>query len=192
MTAGRAPGQAWLDEPSLRAQNASDVYYCVWLKPSSNFAGHVSGVNKLSFLGFGKNGNQGVLMLYGSGAGALRLRFLGQGTNGIPTGQVSSSSCGGAGCSWMGTAGPSVPRNAWSMIEVVAHSGASGKTSWVQTYLNGVPAVRASGFDFIWAAANGSNPRIEKLAISPTWGGTGGTVASSFNLQMSGVVVAGK
>ncbi len=192
MSAGRAPGEAWMDEALLRTQNAKDVYFCAWIQPSSNFVGHVSGVNKLVFFGFGKSGNQGIMMLYGVGSGALRFRLYGQGTNGAPTGTGGSSSCGASGCSWMGNVGPSVPRGTWSMVEVLLHSGPLGsKTSWMEGYFNGVSTGRISGYDLLGPTANGTNPRAEKVAISPTWGGTGGSVTASFNLQVSGVVLSG-
>ena len=78
------------------------------------------------------------------------------------------------------------------MVEVVIHSGpAGGLTSWMEGYVNGVPGGRMSGFNFLWPAKNGTNPRAEKIAIDPIWGGTGGTVVTSFNLQASGMVVSG-
>lgn len=192
MTAGRAPGEAWLDEPSLKAQNVSDVYVCAWIQPGLTFVGHNTAVNKFLFLGFGKNGSQGVLGLHGSGARPLFYRFTLRNVNGVPVG-ASMPTCSSTGCTWHWKDGPVIPRGSWTMVEVVAHSGPAGsKTSWMDGFLNGAPTGRVSGFDFLWPSLNGTNPRAEKIAISPTWGGTGGVVTTPFNLQVSGLLVTAK
>jgi uncharacterized protein YjdB len=154
------------------------VFYVSWYgKYSSNFYGHLTGVNKQSY--FGANG----------GVGQVYFEAYGVGTNPLTPNIVLQ-----AGLSTDGVFGPNlvpstvVPRNQWFYIEIVLTGNTSGNADGsVDWFINGVHVGNRSGLRFTTTATS-----WDRFQFDPIWGGLGDTVPATMTLDIDHIYLSGK
>ena len=153
---GTAPGVA---ETNFNT-NAMTVYCSFWVKFSSNWVGHSSGVNKIVHFWIGGSNNV-IAEAYGSGTEPLRPMVMFQGI----------ANMGGA-AAFAPNLVPTmkVPRGKWHRWEIVLKTNSAGAADGtVEWWIDGV---RVGTYDKIQI-----KPGLAKwdgMMWNPTWGGVGG------------------
>ena len=171
--------------------NRRTIYVSFWMKMSSNFVGHPTGVNKSIHFWTKSGRNVAVFVIRGAGSGPLRAGFSVQGLAApytFTSGSASITDLGGdldpnyASCP--------VERGRWHKYEVVLTNNVVSSTDGrVQYWLDGQKCADYGQLAFV---GPGQNDKWEEVQWSPTWGGTGGTITESFFVQMDNLYVSGK
>jgi uncharacterized protein YjdB len=170
---GNSPGSV------ERQVNVTTLYVATWVKFSSNWQSHPSGVNK-------------ILHLWINGANRLVITAAGYVSDGPLTARISLQgiSAGGNNSDGSGTyeSNAQFIRGQWHKIEVIAVANTSGAANGsVKLYIDGVLATSCSGIAFVSGSANWD------LAMwSPTWGGAGATVAATQYMEMDHIYLSGQ
>jgi hypothetical protein len=164
-----------------RQVNATTLYVAAWVKFSSNWQSHLSGVNKILHFWIG-GGNKLVITAAGyDPVGPLTGRISLQGV-------VSGGNNNDGGITGTYESNLQFVRGAWTKIEVIAVANTSGAANGsVKLYLNGVLATQCSGIKF----TNDTNPGFTLFSWAPVWGGTGDTVSSTMYEYMDHVYISG-
>ena len=165
-----------------RPVSATTIYSAAWVKFSSNWQSHLSGVNKILHFWIG-GGNKLVITAAGYvPTGPLTARISLQG---IVSG--GNNADGGISGTYESTA--QFVRGQWTKIEVVAVANTPGSANGsVKLYINGTLATQCSGIKF----TNDSNPSWTLESWAPVWGGTGDTVLSTMYEYMDNIYISGK
>jgi uncharacterized protein YjdB len=165
-----------------RPVSARTIYAASWVKFSSNWQSHASGVNKILHFWIG-GGNKLVITAAGYVAtGPLTARISLQGI-------VSGGNNADGGISGTYESSKQFVRGQWHKIEVIAVANTTGANDGtVKLYLDGVLAVQCSGIRFTSA----SSPTWTLVSWAPVWGGTGGTVTSTMYEYMDHIYLSGK
>ncbi|HKS07898.1 MAG TPA: Ig-like domain-containing protein [Gemmatimonadaceae bacterium] len=175
----------------LNGANRKQVLYTAyWMKLSSNWVGHPTGVNKNMFFPVDSY-NRIYTMLQGSGSGALRPAI---GLQGLPQAYYSPNE------GWPVTAtsvnlypnvgNVNIVRGQWHKYEIVFDAGTAGVANGsVQMWVDGVKVMNYTGIMF---AAPGGSARWEAVSWAPIWGGAGGTITSPFYAQLDHLYISGK
>jgi hypothetical protein len=159
--------------------NATTIYVATWVKFSSNWQSHSSGVNKILHLWIG-GGNHLVITAAGrsyTGSSPLTPRISLQGISG-----------GGNNSDGSGTYESSVQiiRGQWHKLEVVAVANTAGTNNGsVKLYLDGVLATQCSGINFGGTAWS-------LVSWAPVWGGTGDQITATQYEYMDHIFLSGK
>lgn len=165
------------------------LYISQYVKYSSNWQGHSSGVNKITYF-YGAGFVPYVYTLArGSGSGTLlssialqRLAAAysdGRGTTGTEV--FLDPNTGAAG---------HVIRGQWHHYEYILEMNTAGVSNGrIQAWLDGVKTHDWSGIRFV---GSGGSAWWELLHWAPVWGGTGGTVSATMFQQMDHLYVSGK
>jgi hypothetical protein len=179
LTAGMSPASFG----TSLAQNQT-IYTAIWMKLSSNYQGHTSGVNKVLHF-FTKGGRNTVIFnIRGGGGGTLVPGFLTQGLAASYQGQgteinfdAPASTC-------------TVARGAWAKYELLMKNNTPGVADGtLELWMNGTKCVTATGITIVGA---GQNNKWEDIWWSPTWGGVGGTPTTSFYEAVDHIYISGK
>jgi hypothetical protein len=175
----------------LNGANRKQVLYTAyWMKLSSNWVGHPTGVNKNMFFPVDAY-NRIYTMLQGTGSGSLRPAI---GLQGLPQAYYSPND------GWPVTATSvnlypnvgtvNIVRGQWHKYEVVFDAGTAGVANGsVQMWVDGVKVMNYTGIMF---AAPGGSARWEAVSWAPIWGGSGGTITSPFYAQLDHLYISGK
>jgi hypothetical protein len=159
------------------------IYVAIWLKLSSNYQGHSSGVNKvLHFFTHGESSNNiAIFNIRGGGSEPLVPGFLFQRLATVPR-EINLDAPPGI-CT--------VHRGQWAHYEMVLESNTPGVPNGVATlWMNGSKCVEKRNVTFV---AHGQINKWEQVWWSPTWGGAGGPrPATSFYEQVDHLYVSGK
>ena len=177
-TAG-APGGSGPMSTLVEGQGISNrVLYVTWAgKYSSNFYGHLTGVNKQTY--FGANG----------GVGQVYFEAYGVGTNRLAPNIVLQASLATDGVFDPNLVpGAVVPRNQWFYIEIVLTGNTAGNADGsVDWFINGVHVGNRSGLIFTTAATS-----WDRFQFDPIWGGIGDTVPATMTLDLDHIYLSGK
>jgi hypothetical protein len=180
MSGGVGPAQTWRG-----LGNRKTVYVSMWLKFSSNFQNHSSGVNKINH--FWINGINR-LVLIGKGQGLATVIGLQQLAAPYNNGTGQNSTSVHLLPNIVPTA--SMTRGLWHRVEIVLIANTPGVADGgVIMYQNGVKVLQYSG---IMYAAAGGNGAWEQMNWNPTWGGIGDTVTSDMYMWMDHIFASGK
>lgn len=166
-TGGTAPGNVWVDEPALRTRNAQAVHLTGRLWVSPNWQGHLTTTNKTLFVGFGLGGNQLIVNLKGKGAGVLVPSLYFQGMAALPGG-----TCGAGGCGGQFPGRVPFGRGAWHLVDLTVTA------STAVLLVDGATVASVSGLQF-----TRSPFYLAKIALNPTWGGSGDRVLAPMQLR---------
>lgn len=173
--------------------SARELYLDFWLKPSSTFRGHRTGVNKIFFWGTLTSGAEmfanakcsgaapcllEIRLQYPSPMGTRRFQY-----NGEYTGSTSVSANGVDPTSAQAT----IARGRWNRIEIHVVGNATGSSDGeLYFWLNGVQiGSYSAGWEFLSGA-------LGKSRLYPILGGVGGTVPADMEFQYDGVYLSGK
>lgn len=170
---GSAPGNwyttnAGADIDSLQSDS---IYTTIWLKVSSNFYGHTSGVNKVIFTTTdGYASNPLYTSVQGSGNGVLLYQVRSQGTT-IPntnfTGNTAYSD--------------TITRNTWHKIEhlYILNTTSADSNGVVKVWIDGLLTHDYTNA-FLWNPTGGDSTAYKhewnNTKWNPYWGGTGGSL----------------
>jgi PKD repeat protein len=159
------------------------IYVAIWMKLSSNFQGHPSGVNKVLHF-WTKNGRNTIVFIFrGSGSGTLVPAFATQGMSGPYQGatEVNFNSRPEA-CTTV--------RDRWHRYEMVlTNNTPGGPDGTAQLWMDGAMCLNVSGLTYVGA---GQNNKWEQIWWSPTWGGVNGSVFAPFAQVVDHIYVSGK
>jgi len=180
MSGGVGPAQTWRS-----LGNRKTVYISTWLKFSSNFQNHSTGVNKVLHIWI--NGINR-LVLIGRGQGLATVIGLQQLAAPYNDGRGQIATSVHLLPNVVSTA--AMTRNQWHKIEIVLVANTPGLANGsVTMYQNGTKVLQYSG---IMYAAAGGNGAWEQMNWNPTWGGMGGTVTSDMYMWMDHLYASGK
>ncbi|MDB4870290.1 MAG: hypothetical protein JWL97_1294 [Gemmatimonadales bacterium] len=155
------------------------LYASMYVKHSSNFQGHTSGVNKIIHIWVGGL-NHLFLNAAGNGSGPLVAQIRLQG--------IAGGGNFDAGTAGIYDNGVELARGQWHLIEVVAVSNTgSNLDGSVSLYVDGLLAASCSGIRFEAGA-----PLFNTAKLDPTWGGIGGTVSSQMSIRVDHIYMSGK
>jgi hypothetical protein len=173
---GTAPLNTWLDLQPKRTQ----VYASFWVKFSSNWTGHPSGMNKIMHFWIGGT-NKVVFKAMGIGKNPLIASFHLQGVNHVPASYNLVSNTANAG---------TIVRGRWHHVEisVTANTGSrsDGKVTW---WLDGQLIGNYTNCSFVTTS---QGHQFTQVSWSPTWGGVGGTVPSAQDMQIDNIYVSAR
>ena len=171
------------------------VYTSIWMKMSSNYVGHASGTNKvIHFYTASRTSaeNIAIFSLRGAGTGALSPTFILQNLAGLYRWSDPN------GTSYLLNTANLEPnlaqcrttRGQWARYEMVLTSNTPGVADGrAELWMNGT---KCSDYTGITYAASGTDSRWNQVNWSPTYGGAGGTVTTSFFAQVDHIYVSGK
>lgn len=164
------------------------IYAALWLKLSSNWIGHATGVNKVLHFWQENGQNTAVLVIRGAGTGTLRASFGFQGIasayafDGGITGTTGNLDANLASCI--------VSRAQWHRYEIVLTNSTPGVADGsVEFWLDGVLCRRALAMPIARAGTPG---RWQIVQWSPTWGGTGGAISTTQTMSADHLYLSGK
>ncbi len=176
------------------AFNPGVVYIHVWVKLSSNFQGHPSGVNKIIFWKMGSTVSGGAavvtLVAFGSGSGPLGFMMRAQGA-----GSYLPSRPGGATLNLAQNLGQAsdnaITRGQWTDAEVVVQTNTPGSYNGVvDVWVRGVHTAHYS--DIMWCQT-GQPCFWDDVDISPIWGGNSTqTVIANMYMWLDHLYVSGR
>lgn len=172
---GTAPLMAWYDIPG----NRTKIYVSFWVKLSSNWVGHASGVNKIFFFTINK-GNKVYLTAQGTGSNSLQPQVRVQQINEVPVTRNLLPNI---------SPGKRIVRGQWAHWELILKSNSNGQPNGsADWWVDGVKVGSYSNINFV--PASGRNV-WEKIKWNPTWGGTGGTVPVDMQMDIDHTYVSG-
>jgi hypothetical protein len=168
---GSSPGNLEISHSGRRV-----LYVSYWAKLSSNFDGHLTGINK-QFYEWADGKPIFYFEAYGVGSGSLEPRVVLQGT---PRDAVYSANL---------VSGARIPRGQWYHIEVLLTGNTSGSANGaVDWWLNGVHVGSiTSGVQFTSGTTS-----WDIFSWRPIWGGLGDVVPSTMTLDLDHLYVSGK
>jgi hypothetical protein len=174
---GYEPASTWLDGKD--ALGYTRLYVSFWVKLSSNWQGHNSGVNKIGFVW--QHSNPVVYFSeQGSGGGPLEAQLRLQNTP-VPARDLTPN-----------LASVSLTRGQWHRWEVVlvANTGdlANGEAHW---WIDGVKVGEYRDVDY----GSSAQPKAwggPEISWMPIWGGIGDTVAQTMYMWMDHFYVSGR
>lgn len=162
-------------DPVAMATNRKSAVYDLYLKPSTNFQGHDTNINKLIFTKVPRSSDSQFapilyFQLFGKDAGDLNFRV---NTQDDGPGQDYSLGANVAGQN------TTCPRNSWTWIRVqITLNTGSNSDGIVRLWKNGVLVAEYTNIMF----STSSTKTICYPQWSATWGGSGDTVAENFHL----------
>ena len=167
---GSSPANAELGFTGSRV-----LYISYWAKLSSNFWGHLTGVNKQIYAWAGGNP---IFYFEAKGVGTQSLtpEVVLQGTpaDAVLTPNLVSSA--------------TIPRGQWYNIEIVLTGNSSGAADGsVDWWLNGVHVGSRSGVRFTTGATSWN-----LFNLRPIWGGVGDAVPSTMTMDWDHLYISGK
>lgn len=156
------------------------LYVKTWVKLSSGWQSHASGVNK-------------ILHLWINGANKLVITGAGYVADGPITARISLQGIVAGGNTEAGASGTyestaELKRGQWHQLEVIAVANTAGRTDGsVKLFVDGALAASCSGIQFV-----GADGTWDMVQWSPTWGGTGDTLAAAQAMEMDHTRVSGR
>jgi hypothetical protein len=171
---GSGPVTTWT---TFSGRGNTELYVSFWLKLSSNWQGHSSGVNKILFAWI--HGDASVyLSAQGSGSGTLR-----------PQVRLQAVPDGSHNLAW-NVNNVSIERGKWHHWEVQLVSNSGGEKNGVaRLWIDGTLALDHRDVRY----SSASQGRIwESLYWSPIWGGMGDTVQSDMFMWMDHLYASGR
>ena len=154
-------------------------YFCYWIKHSSNWQGHLTGISKHGYVWMGGN----PLFVYeaeGAGNQALHTRMALQGV-------VAQPNTDG----WYGqnlVPNATLTRGQWDYIEILLTGNTSGTANGaMDVYLNGVQVSHWTGIQY-----SSGTTAWNLFRIYPVWGGIGDVVSADQYLAWDHVYMSGK
>jgi hypothetical protein len=156
-SAGVAPGQAAKPLPA----GTKRLYLRFWMKLSSNWQSHASGVNKIFHVWMtSPSKNRIFLSFYGTNSSALRFTVHAQNT---PAGSVNYTQNVGSKPTRLGQ---------WQRYELILVMNTPGSSNGqVHAWVDGTKVIDRKNVPFVY---RGEPAVMNDLQWSPTWGGTGG------------------
>ena len=173
---GSDPAMTWL--AGVESRGYRQLYLSFWVKLSSNWQGHGSGVNKIGFVWL--HGNPVVYFsAQGSGSGPLEPQIRLQNT---PAGARNlTPNLGGA----VHTRGE---WHRWEIVLVVNDGDqANGQAHW---WIDGVKVGQYT--DVLYGTSGQSKVWGDEVSWKPIWGGTGETVQQTMYMWMDHFYISGK
>jgi hypothetical protein len=172
---GAAPINTWYMVPGKK----NNIYLSFWVKLSSNWLGHTSGVNKIFFFQINR-GNKVYLTAQGSGNTPLLLpQVRVQGINENP---VTRNLYSNVNAFYM-------QRGIWYRWEVILRSNSNGQPNGIaEWWVNGTKVGSYSNVNFV---AAGANRFWEAVKWNPTWGGTGSQIVNPQDMWIDEAYVSG-
>ncbi len=157
---GAAPVTIWYNLPGVRR---TELYIGFWLKVSSPWQGHSSGINKVAFVTSGGTQHYALMpVLHGSAAPYYLEQQIAE------TGAPENPAYGG----WLtqNVANPPFTLGVWHRVEMYLKYGTSSTSNngIMKQWLDGVLVMNYSDINY---ADNG----IDGWKLNPTWGGVGDT-----------------
>lgn len=160
------------------------MYVSFWIKFSSNWVGHSTGVNKEFHFWVGGL-NRAVIIARGSGSGPLSAEILLQGIT------AGGNFDGGTNANFsanVNSSAATVARGQWAHYEVVFKDNTAGnKDGAVDWWLDGVKVGSYSGIQYTSGAST-----WELMKLSPTWGGLGGVIGADQFMSLDHLYISGK
>jgi len=152
-------------------------YITWWAKYSSNWFGHLTGVNKQCY--FAANGSAGQAFFEANGVGINALRPVMVLQSGYATDATFYPNL---------VPGATVPRNKWFNVEIVLVGNTAGNSDGsFDWYIDGVHVGHASGL-LITPTATG----WDRFNFDPIWGGAGDIIPATQTLDLDHVYLSGK
>lgn len=167
------------------------LYMSMWMKMSSNWVGHPTGVNKVMHF-WTKGANTVVMIVRGTGSGTLTAAFNLQGLAGAYSWMDGSTQVTSTEVNLMPNLGAAceVKRGQWHKYETVLTNNTPGVADGrIEYWLDGV---KCGDFKNIMIVGAGQNNKWEEVMWSPTWGGMGGTITDTFSAEMDHIYISGK
>ena len=154
---GVSPGQAGKSLPS----GTRRLYLRFWMKLSSNWQSHSSGVNKIFHIWMtSPSQNRIFLSFYGQNSQALSYTVHSQRT---PAGSVNYTQNVGRKATRAGV---------WQRYELLLVMNTPGRADGqIQAWVDGTKVINYTGVPFVYG---GESPTLNEVQWSPTWGGSGG------------------
>ncbi len=157
------------------------IYISYWVKHSSNWQGHLTGINKHGYVWHNTTNPYFVFTSQGAGSEALKLRIALQqvavqpNANGWYTQNVDATK--------------SFTRGSWDLVEMVITGNTANTTNGsMDFFLNGTRVASYTGIRFHATALT----KFDFTRIYPVWGGAGDTVVSNMGLSFDQFYVSGK
>jgi Bacterial Ig-like domain (group 2) len=154
-------------------------YFCYWIKHSSNWQGHNTGISKHGYVWMGNN----PLFVYeaeGAGSGPLSTRMALQGVVAQPNGD-----------GWYGqnlVPSATFTRGQWDYVEILLTGNTSGTADGaMDVYLNGVHVSHWTNIQY-----SSGTTQWNLFRIYPVWGGIGDVVNADQYLAWDHVYMSGK
>jgi hypothetical protein len=154
-------------------------YFCYWIKHSSNWQGHITGISKHGYVWMG-NSPLFVFEADGAGSDPLRTRMALQGvvaqpnSNGWYTQNLDPNA--------------TFTRGQWDYVEILLTGNTSGTANGVMdVYLNGVHVSNWTGIQY-----SSGTTQWNLFRIYPVWGGIGDVVNGDQYLAWDHVYMSGK
>jgi len=173
---GSAPANTWLD--GVNSRGYTQVYVSLWLKLSSNWQGHSSGVNKIAFVWV--HGDP-VVYFSAQGSGSSPLE---------PEVRLQNTPAGARNLT-PNLANPEFTRGQWHHWEAVLvdNTGdlANGEAHW---WIDGVKVGEYR--DVQYSSSSQSKFWGDELSWNPIWGGVGDAVAQTQYMWMDHFYVSGR
>lgn len=172
---GNAPINTWYSLPGQKR----NVYVSFWVKLSSNWVGHKSGVNKILFFQINR-GNKVYLTAQGVGNSILQPQVRVQQINEVPVTRNLLPNL---------NLNQNIIRGRWQHWEVVLRANTNGQPNGqAEWWIDGVRVGFHNNINFVPASA----PNYwEEVKWNPTWGGTGGVVPASQDMWIDDAYVSG-
>ena len=171
---GSGPINTWYKLGNLR----KNLYMSFWVKMSSGWQGHRSGVNKILYIQI-NNQNMVFLDALGSGNAALRPEITGQGMNENPVTRTLMPNVNTAVV---------INRGQWVHWEVLLTANTNGLPNGAaEWWVNGVQVGRYSNINYVPATGNND---WEVIKWNPVWGGVGDTVRTAQNMTIDDFYVS--
>lgn len=157
------------------------IYISYWVKHSSNWQGHLTGINKHGYVWHNTTNPYFVFTSQGAGSEPLKLRIALQqvavqpNANGWYTQNVDATK--------------SFTRGSWDLVEMVITGNTANTTNGsMDFFLNGTRVASYTGIRFHATALT----KFDFTRIYPVWGGAGDTVVSNMGLSFDQFYVSGK
>lgn len=169
---GDAPGHVGYAYPT----SMTYLYYCAWVKYSSNFFGHSTQINKIFYAKHPDDVPTAVMESEGSGNAALTPNLILQ--NCI-VGDGHYNTPGGA----------AFTRGSWDLLEGLYKGNSSGTADGtLDVWLNGTHCITGTGIQYRTGAAT-----FKVFEFYPVWGGSGGpTVPADQYIQIDHLYLSKK
>lgn len=173
---GTAPLNTWYP----LAQTKKNLYVSFWVRFSSNWRGHPSGMNKIMHFWIGGT-NKVVFKAMGSGSNPMLASFHLQGINNVPSSINLTSTTSNLG---------EMKRGQWHQVEIIVRANTgNNKDGTVQWWLDGnLIGNFQNNLGFVTSPMGHS---FTEVSWSPTWGGVGGTVTTAQDMQVDHVYISG-